>query len=226
MQLRYWMMSLLIAASPLVAGKDETNRLKAATTTLAELAGTGDSGIPKDLIAKSVCAIVIPGVKKGGFIVGGKYGRGFASCRNGKGGWTGPAGMRVEGGSFGLQIGGAESDVVLLVMNKSGMQKLLKSQFTLGGEASAAAGPVGREAQAMTDAMMRAEILSWSRSRGVFGGLALQGATLREDKEPNEALYGKETSNEDILSGKAVAPTAAASREFIRTLARFSPPAK
>lgn len=226
MRMRYWTTVLVLAASPLFAGKDEDERLKAATTTITELASGGDKGIPRDLISKSVCAIVIPGVKKGGFIVGGKYGRGFATCRNGKGGWTGPAGMRVEGGSFGLQVGGAESDVVLLVMNKSGMEKLLKSKFTLGGEASAAAGPVGREAQAMTDAMMRAEILSWSRSRGVFGGISLQGSTLREDEEPNEHLYGKEVHNEAILTGKVAAPSAVASKEFVKTVAKFSPPAK
>ncbi len=210
-----------VAASLLLAGKDEENRLKAATETLTEMTTGGDKAIPHDLLDKSVCAIVIPGVKKGGFIVGGKYGRGFASCRDGKGGWTAPAGMRVEGGSVGLQIGGAETDVVLLVMNKSGMEKLLKSKFTLGGEASAAAGPVGRETQAMTDAMMHAEILSWSRSRGVFGGISLQGSTLREDEEPNEKLYAKETKNEAILTGKLATPPAA--KELIATLSKLSP---
>jgi lipid-binding SYLF domain-containing protein len=206
MQMRRWITMLIAVASPLLAGKEEDERLKAATTTLTELAGTGDKGIPFSTLNKAVCAIVVPGVKKGGFIVGGKYGRGFASCRDGKGGWSAPAGMRIEGGSFGLQIGGAESDVVLLVMNKSGMEKLLKSKFTLGGEASAAAGPVGRESEAMTDAMMRAEILSWSRSRGVFGGVSLQGSTLREDEEPNTHLYGKGTKNEAILTGKVAVP--------------------
>jgi lipid-binding SYLF domain-containing protein len=212
---------LIVVASPLLAGNEEDQRLNEATTTLTELAGAGDQGIPHGLLNKSVCAIVVPGLKKGGFIVGGKYGKGFASCRDGKGGWTAPAGMRVEGGSFGLQAGGAASDVVLLVMNKSGMEKLLKSKFTLGGEASAAAGPVGRDAQAMTDAMMRAEILSWSRSRGVFGGVSLQGSTLREDSESNEHLYGKGTKNEAILTGKV--PMPATAREFVGTLAKYSP---
>jgi lipid-binding SYLF domain-containing protein len=213
--------TLLIAvASFLLAGKEEDDRLKAATVTLTELAGTGDKGIPAGLLNKAVCTIVVPGVKKGGFIVGGKYGRGFASCRSSKGGWTAPAGMRVEGGSFGLQVGGSETDVVLLVMNKSGMEKLLKSKFTLGGEASAAAGPVGRDAEAMTDAMMRAEILSWSRSRGVFGGISLQGATLREDGEPNEHLYGKGMTNESILTGKVEVPLTG--KEFVDTLAKYS----
>ena len=208
MKMRRWMTMLIVVASPLLAGKEEDDRLKATTVTLTELAGAGDKGIPAGLLNKAVCAGVVPGVKKGGFIVGGKYGRGFASCRDSKGGWTAPAGMRIEGGSLGLQVGGSESDVVLLVMNKSGMEKLLKSKFTLGGEASAAAGPVGRDAEAMTDAMMHAEILSWSRSRGAFGGISLQGATLREDDEPNDHLYGKGTKNESILTGK-VAVTAA-----------------
>jgi len=221
MKLRFGITVLLAAATPVFAGNDEVARLKEATTTLSELASAGDKGIPASLLNKSVCAIVIPGVKKGGFIVGGKFGRGFASCRNGKGGWTGPAGMRVEGGSFGLQVGGAESDVVLLVMNKSGMEKLLKSKFTLGGEASAAAGPVGRETEAMTDAMMNAEILSWSRSRGVFGGLSLQGATLREDSDPNDHLYGKGTKNEAILTGKV--PVPADGKEFVGLLVKYSP---
>jgi len=212
---------LIVVASPLLAGKEEDERLKEATTTLTELAGSEDKGIPKGLLDKAVCAVVVPGVKKGGFIVGGKYGRGFASCRDGKGGWSAPAGMRVEGGSVGFQAGGSASDVVLLVMNKSGMEKLLKSKFTLGGEASAAAGPVGREAEAMTDAMMKAEILSWSRSRGVFAGVSLQGATLREDNEPNDHLYGKGTKNEAILTGKVTVPASA--KEFVGTLTKYSP---
>jgi len=221
MQIRRWITVSVIAALPLMAGKEEDERLKASTATLTELGGTGEKTIPTSLFNKSVCAVVVPGVKKGGFIVGGKYGRGFASCRNGKGGWSAPAGMRIEGGSFGLQVGGAESDVILLVMNKAGMEKLLKSKFTLGGEASAAAGPMGKEAEAMTDAMMHAEILTWSRSRGVFGGVSLQGATLREDNEPNDHLYGKGTKNEAILTGKTKMPAAA--NEFTGTLTKYSP---
>ena len=221
MQLRRGITMMLLAGTPLHAGSDEAASLKESTTTLTELAAAGDKGIPAGLLGKAVCAVVVPGVKKGGFIVGGKFGRGFASCRDGKGGWTAPAGIRVEGGSFGLQVGGAESDVVLLVMNKSGMEKLLKSKFTLGGEASAAAGPVGRETEAMTDAMMHAEILSWSRSRGVFGGVSLQGATLREDNEPNDHLYGKGTKNETILTGKTPVPEVG--KEFVGTLAKYSP---
>ena len=142
-----------VSAATLWGGKEETERLTAATETLTEM----NTKISKDLSDKAVCAIVVPGLVKGGLIVGGKYGRGFASCRNPKGGWTAPAGMRIEGGSFGLQVGGAESDVIILVMNKDGMQKLLKSKFTLGGDATVAAGLVGREAAAQTDALMHAE---------------------------------------------------------------------
>src|SRR6185369_12951466 len=131
-------------------------------------------------------------MKKGAFIIGGKYGRGYASCRReGNVGWSAPAGVRIEGGSFGLQIGGAETDVVMLIMNQRGMEKLLTSKFTLGADASVAAGPVGRDTSAQTDALMHAEILTWSRQRGVFAGISLNGATMREDDKTNEELYGK-----------------------------------
>ena len=176
-----------LSAATLWGGKEETERLTAATETLTEL----NTKISKDLSDKAVCAIVVPGLVKGGLIVGGKYGRGFASCRDPKGGWTAPAGMRIEGGSFGLQVGGAESDVIILVMNKSGMEKLLKSKFTLGGDATAAAGPVGREADAQTDALMHAEMLTWSRSKGVFGGISLDGSTMRPDDDANKELMAR-----------------------------------
>jgi lipid-binding SYLF domain-containing protein len=224
MNFRTSILALVVIALPVFAATEEEDRIKDATTTLNELAGAADKGIPADLLNKSVCAVVVPGVKKGGFIVGGKYGRGFASCRDGKGGWTAPGGMRIEGTSVGLQAGGAESDVVLLVMNKSGMEKLLKSKFTLGGEASIAGGPVGRESQAMTDAMLHAEILSWSRSKGVFGGLSLQGSTLREDEDANNSLYAKGTKNEAILNGKV--PTTKAGQPFVDTLTKYSPKQK
>ncbi len=136
--------------------------------------------------------MIVPGLKKGAFIVGAKYGKGFVSCRKGNGpGWSAPGSIRVEGGSFGLQIGGSETDVFMLVMNKKGMDRLLSTKFTLGGDASAAAGPVGRSTQAETDAAMTAEILTWSRSRGLFAGISLSGATLREDADWNTELYGR-----------------------------------
>src|SRR6516165_527752 len=209
-----------VSAATLWGGKEETERLTAATETLTEM----NTKISKDLANKAVCAFVVPGLKKGGLIVGGKYGRGFASCRNPKGGWTAPAGMRIEGGSFGLQVGGAESDVIILVMNKSGMEKLLKSKFTLGGDATAAAGPVGREADAQTDALMHAEMLTWARSKGVFGGIALDGSTMRPDDDANKELYGASATNPQILVGKY--PVPAEAKPFVAALDKISPKKK
>ena len=215
------LLSLLAPAAVLLAGEAENKRIESAAVTIEEIMAVSDKAIPQDLFAKAECAVVVPGLKKGAFIVGAKYGRGFAVCRKTDGvGWTAPAAMRVEGGSVGFQIGGSESDVIMLVMNKAGMQKLLKSKFTLGGDAAVAAGPVGRESSAQTDAMMRAEILSWSRSRGVFAGISLQGATLRPDRESNEIIYGKEVSYPDILTGKAATPPAA--ERLIATLNKYA----
>ena len=177
--------------------------------------------IPQDLLNKSECMIVVPGLKKGAFIVGGKYGRGYVACRKEGGvGWSAPGAIRVEGGSFGFQIGGAETDVVMLIMNHGGVEKLMKSRFTLGGDASVAAGPVGRDTSAQTDAMMNAQILTWSRQRGLFGGVALTGATLREDADANRELYGQAYKNSDILGGKLESPAAAA--PFVAALNKYS----
>ena len=201
-----------------VAG-EHADRLNESATTLKEIMQAEDKGIPRDLLQKASCAIVVPGVKKGAFIVGGKYGRGFASCRR-EGGWSAPAGVRVEGGSVGFQIGGSETDVIMLVMSQRGMDRLLSTKFTLGGDASVAGGPVGRSTTAQTDAGMRADILSWSRARGVFAGIALDGATLRPDEDANEELYGnKALSNKEILSGSVKAPAAGA--ELIGLLAKY-----
>jgi lipid-binding SYLF domain-containing protein len=150
--------------------------------------------------------VIVPNMKKAGFIFGAKYGRGFAMCRHHGAGWTAPAAMRIEGGSFGLQIGGSESDVILLVMNESGMKKLLSDKFTLGADATAAAGPVGRDASAQTDAALHAEMLSYSRSRGLFGGLTLEGATLRPDADADHELYGHDITNREVLTGDVKAP--------------------
>ena len=180
-----------------------------------------DKAVPQDLLDKAECIVVVPGLKKGAFIVGAKFGRGFISCRKADGaGWSAPAAMRVEGGSFGFQLGGSETDVVMLVMNKSGVPRLLSSKFTLGGDASVAAGPVGRSAQAETDAKMTAEILTYSRSRGLFAGIALNGATLRGDEDWNRELYGKKITPSEIVTG-GIAPPAAASG-FLETLAKYS----
>jgi lipid-binding SYLF domain-containing protein len=202
--------------------QDDVDRLNAATQVFSEIMAVPDKGIPQELLDRAQCIVVVPGLKKGAFIVGAQYGKGYFSCRKGtRTGWTAPASVRVEGGSFGFQIGGSETDVVALIMNQRGEDHLLSSQFTLGGDASVAAGPVGRTAAATTDATMGAEILSWSRARGVFAGLALQGATMREDMDDNQALYGRRLTNRDIIQGNVAVPPAA--HEFIQTLTKYSP---
>jgi lipid-binding SYLF domain-containing protein len=170
-----------------------------------------DRGIPEDLLASSHCIVIVPGLKTAAFLVGGKYGKGYLSCRNKNGiGWSAPGTVRIEGGSVGFQIGGSTTDLVMLVMNQRGADKLLASKFTLGAEGSVAAGPVGRTATAQTDVQMHAEILSWSRSQGVFAGLALEGATLRQDLDDNQALYGRKLENREIVTTSVHTPKAAA----------------
>jgi lipid-binding SYLF domain-containing protein len=196
-------------------------RLDASADALTDLMRASDKGIPQDLLDKAHCVVVVPGMKKAGFIFGAKYGRGFAVCRRpGASGWGAPAAMRVEGGSVGFQIGASETDIVLLVMNHDGMKHLLSDKFTLGGEATAAAGPVGRDAAAETDAMMHAEMLSYSRSRGLFAGISLEGATLRPDEETNRELYGHDATNREILTGDFKTPAVAG--KFERALHRDS----
>jgi lipid-binding SYLF domain-containing protein len=190
---------------------DTTERLRAAAETVQALTKIpeSDKGIPQDLIKKARCLVVVPSLKSAALGIGGEYGRGFVSCRSGSG-WTAPAAVKIEGGSFGFQIGGNETEVVMLVMNEKGMDRLLSSKFTLGADATIAAGPVGRSAEAATDAAMTAEILSYSRSRGLFAGVSLKGATLREDDSANKDLYGKAAANREILSGKVKSPAPAA----------------
>ncbi len=195
-------------------------RLDSATATLHEIMATPDKGIPQDLLDKAHCVVIIPGLKKAAFIVGAKYGKGFMTCRH-AGAWSAPAAMRIEGGSVGLHIGGEETDVVLLVMNERGADKLLSTKFTLGAEGTVAAGPVGRDTSAQTDAAMRAEILSYSRSRGVFAGISLTGATLRGDPDDNAALYGKKMTSREIVDS-SVKPTAEAAK-LTAELSRYSP---
>src|ERR1035438_3668890 len=176
------------------------DRLEASADTLTDMMKASDKGIPQDLLDKAKCVVVVPGMKKAGFIFGAKYGRGFATCRRAGGsGWSAPASMRVEGGSVGFQIGVSETDVVLLIMNDRGMKHLLEDKFTIGGEASAAAGPVGRNATAQTDAQMHAEMLSYSRARGLFAGVSLEGATLRPDEDTNRDLYGRDPQNRENM---------------------------
>lgn len=198
-------------------------RLTEAKVVFSEIMRADDSSIPEGLLRKAHCVAVVPGVKKAAFLVGAKYGKGFLTCRDSdRRGWSAPANIRIEGGSFGLQIGGGETDVVLLVMNSAGADKLMKSEFKIGGEASAMAGPVGRTVSAETDALMRAEMLSYSRSRGLFAGVALEGSTLREDTDTNRALYGSEYHTVDIVRGGKVT-TPAAAKPLIGLLGKYSP---
>ena len=209
------LLALFSAAAMLACAEtDAGKRLQAAAQAFKEVMDVPDKTIPQDLLNKAHCIVIIPGLKTGAFIVGGKYGKGFVACRKNDGvGWTAPASVRVEGGSFGFQIGGTSTDLFMLVMNDSGMNRLLSTKFTLGGDASAAAGPVGREAQAQTDAAMTAEILTWSRAKGLFAGISLQGATLRPDEDWNKELYGRDVTNREILTGSIAPPAAAAAPE-------------
>jgi lipid-binding SYLF domain-containing protein len=213
---------VLATASLMASDKEPFQRLEESATVFSEVMAAPDKGIPEDLLEKAHCIVVVPGMKTGAFIVGAKYGKGFISCRSKTGaGWSAPGAVRIEGGTFGLQIGGSETDVILLVMNQRGADRLLSSQFTLGAEGEVAAGPVGRSATAQTDAKMTAEILSWSRSRGVFAGIALQGATLRQDLDDNAALYGTKMENRDIVA-KGIEPPKAASK-LLSLLSKYSP---
>ncbi len=210
-----------VLALPAMAQKDAASRLQAATTDLHEMMNASDNGVPQDLIAKASCVVVVPNLKSGGFIIGGQYGKGFFTCRKPSGvGWSAPGSVRLSGGKFGLLIGGKETDVIMLVMNKSGMEHLLSNKFQIGGEAAAAAGPVGRDASAMTDAQLHAEILTYSRSRGLFGGLDIGGSAVTEDDDSNRELYGSKISNKEILNSNPTVPAEA--KPFIHELDRIS----
>jgi lipid-binding SYLF domain-containing protein len=214
-------LALTLGLSGVLFAVDAIERIGEAKQVFDEIMATPEKGIPQDLLGKAHCLVIIPSVKKAGFIVGGQYGVGVATCRNPKGaGWTAPSTVKVEGGSFGLQIGGGETDIVMMVMNESGANKLMKSQFTLGGEGAVMAGPVGRQATAETDALLRAEILSYSRSRGLFAGVALKGSTLRAEDSSNEKIYGKKVKHEDILHG--LVPIPAAAKPLIDSLNKYS----
>jgi len=209
------------AATGLLADTAE-ERLRDSTAVFSEIMQTPDKGIPQDLLGKAQCVVLVPGLKKGAFIVGGQYGRGFAVCRRPGGkGWTAPAAIRIEGGSFGLQIGGSSSDLVMLVMNQNGLDRLMSDKFTIGADATAAAGPVGRTAAAETDVELHAEILTWSRARGAFAGISLNGATMRPDDSVNMELYGKKVSNREVLSSDMAPPAAA--QPLIKELDKYSP---
>lgn len=200
----------LVLAPVHAEDNEATKRLQKASAVFSEIMATPDKGIPTDLLEKAHCIVIVPELKTAAFIVGGKYGKGYVSCRNtATSGWSAPGALRIEGGSVGFQIGASSTDLIMLVMSQRGAEKLLESQFTIGGEASAAAGPVGRTATAQTDAQLRADILSWSRSQGLFAGIALEGATLRQDLDDNATLYGKKLETRDIVTSGVLAPVAA-----------------
>jgi len=195
-------------------------RLRSAATVLHEILSAPDKGIPEDFLARAQCVMIVPGLKKGAFLVGGEYGRGFAVCRR-DGVWGGPAAIRFGGGSFGAQIGGESTDVVMLVMNRHGMEKLASDKFTIGGDGSAAAGPVGRTSAADTDILLHAEILSYSRTRGVFTGVSLDGTVVSQDHSEDRKLYGRDVRNQGVLMGDVRPPEVA--RSLISELERYSP---
>jgi lipid-binding SYLF domain-containing protein len=188
---------------------DETNRLNAAATAVRELRAAPDKGVPEDLFKRAECVAVIPGLKKAAFLIGGEYGKGVVSCRTGQM-WSPPAFLVIEKGSAGLQIGGEQTDLVLLIMNRSGVEKLLGDKVTLGADLSVAAGPVGRNAAAGTDGRLTAQILAYSRSKGAFAGIDISGGSLRPDKRANTDAYGPEVTAQEIVNAqKATAPGAA-----------------
>ena len=190
-------------------------RLEHATMAIRAFFST-ESNVPHDLAGKAQCVVVVPHLVKGAFLFGGKYGRGFASCRRVNGGWSAPAAIAIEGGSFGPQMGASSTDLIMLVMNQAGMKRLLGDKFTLGGEVAVVAGPVGGSASANTDVLMTAEMISYSHSKGLFMGLSLEGATLRPDAGENKKLYGHEMGNNQILMGKVQPPRGA--RAFVAVL--------
>jgi len=214
-------------AATAVAGDEKTtakeskaqDRVQAAADVLNEIQAAPDQGIPEEVLGSAECVAVVPSMLKAGFVVGARYGRGLASCRTPKG-WSAPAFFKVEGGSFGLQIGGQAVDLVMLIMNNDGMHKLLSSKFKLGADASVAAVPVGRHAAADTDWKMRAQILSYSRARGLFAGLELNGAVIRQDKDSTREFYGHMVTSKASLEGEIEPPAGA--YPFLQTLAKWA----
>ncbi|MGB8581200.1 MAG: lipid-binding SYLF domain-containing protein [Candidatus Sulfotelmatobacter sp.] len=204
------------------AADEETkvsDRVEAAAQVLNDIQAAPDKGIPQEVLGSAECVAVVPSLLKGGFIVGGKYGRGLASCRTPKG-WSAPAFFVVTGGSFGFQIGGQAVDLVMLIMNKNGMRHLLSSQFALGADASVAAGPVGRHAEGNTDWKLRAEVLTYSRARGLFAGVSLNGAVIKQDKDSTRDFYGRMVPFKTALTGEIEPP--AGSNAFLTSLAQWA----
>jgi lipid-binding SYLF domain-containing protein len=210
---------LLISSAAFAASarEDSVERLQMATGVLEQIMNAPDKGIPEEVIDNAKCVVVVPHLVKGGFIVGGKHGRGIASCRTSTG-WSAPAFVSVGGGSWGLQIGVEGVDLVMLVMNEQGLQHLLSSKFQLSGEGSAAAGPVGRHASAGTDWKLNTEVLTYSRSKGAFAGLTLEGAVVEKDEDSTTAIYGSDQPFRSLLAGKVAAPAVA--KDFMHALSR------
>ena len=209
-------------AGPAGDRHDDAKRLEHATEVFNDIMKTPDKGIPSDLLSKAECIAIVPGMSKGGIGIGGDYGKGVVMCRRGGNGWSAPSFITIGGGSFGLQLGFEKVDLVMLIMNHRGMERLLADKFTLGGDAAAAAGPVGRDTSAQTDVEMSAEILTYSRSKGLFGGLTLNGAVLKQDKGENREFYGRDvTPREILMDGKVPVPESAA--PLAEALSRWSP---
>lgn len=215
---------LLVAmAVPLLADdrQKDIERLQGASQVLDEVMAAPDSGIPEDILGSAKCIAVVPSYLKGGFIIGGSYGKGVASCKTEKG-WSAPAFFNIEGGSFGFQIGGQAVDYVMVIMNDEGMKNLLESKFKLGADASVAAGPVGRHAEGSTDWKLRAQVLTYSRARGAFAGVSLNGAVVRQNQDDTRAFYGRMVPFRTLLTGKFT-PTPTDANQWLDTLNKYAP---
>jgi lipid-binding SYLF domain-containing protein len=224
--MRKWMgpaVGVVLAATMVFAAGKQDERLEDARRVFQEIMDAPDAGIPQDLLARAACVGIIPSVKKVAFIFGGQHGAGYVLCRknNGQGAWGPPSGFSLSGGSFGLQLGASATDFVLLFMNATGIEKLLQDKFTLGADASVAGGPVGRSATAATDAQMTAKVLAYSRNKGLFAGVALNGAVLRPSGDDNKEMYGREISPKDILLLGNVAPPVSA-QPLMQLLTQYS----
>jgi SH3 domain-containing YSC84-like protein 1 len=220
---KFLLLTLIVSLCSFAFAADEetkvADRVQAAADVLSDIQGAPDKGIPQEVLGSAECVAVVPSLLKGGFIVGAKYGRGLASCRTPKG-WSAPAFFVVTGGSFGFQIGGQAVDLVMLIMNKDGMKHLLSSEFALGADASVAAGPVGRHAEGNTDWKMRAEVLTYSRARGLFAGVSLNGAQIKQDKDSTREFYGRMVPFRTSLIGEIDPPAGA--NAFLRVLAQWA----
>ena len=223
---KFLLLTLIVSLCSFAFGADDqpketkaADRVQAAADVLNEIQAAPDAGIPQEVLGSAECVAVVPSMLKGGFIVGAKYGRGLASCRTPKG-WSAPAFFVVTGGSVGFQIGGQAVDLVMLIMNKDGMKHLLSSEFALGADASVAAGPVGRHAEGNTDWKMRAEVLTYSRARGLFAGVSLNGAVVKQDKDSTREFYGRMVPFRTSLIGEIEPPATA--NAFLTTLAKWA----